>query len=328
MTGTTVPAVTGEFNAAAAMGLSARVGPWGNALIQAARERHDIVALSADLKKYTDLSGFAEAFPDRYIEIGMAEQSLVLTAAGLAYSGLTPIATSFAAFLARRTVDFVTMQIALSGANVILVGATPGISATFGPSHTSTDDLAIWRTVPNLTVIDPMDPLEAAEALSDLLARGGPAYLRQPFNRAGTERSATLPRFELGHAQTLRSGADITIIASGDRVTEALTAAEDLARERVSARVIRSSTIKPFDGDTVAEAAALCPRIVTAENHSVIGGLFSAVSAALTVRGVGARIVPIGVADIHPPFGSPPYTARILNMTADNIADAARGLLA
>src|ERR1700753_3986485 len=114
MTGTTVPAVTGEFNAAAAMGLSARVGPWGNALIQAARERRDIVALSADLKKYTDLSGFAEAFPDRYIEIGMAEQSLVLTAAGLAYSGLTPIATSFAAFLARRTVDFVTMQIALS----------------------------------------------------------------------------------------------------------------------------------------------------------------------------------------------------------------------
>lgn len=314
-------------SAAAQMGLASKVGPWGSALIEAAATRQDIVALSADLKKYTDLKGFAEAFPDRYIEVGMAEQSLVLSAAGLAYSGLTAVATSFAAFLGRRTLDFATMQIALPKANVILVGATPGISATFGPSHTSTDDLAIWRTVPNMTVIDPMDPLEAAQAMTYLLNRGGPAYLRQPFNRASAVRTLELPAFEFGKAQILRTGSDVAIIASGDRVSEALLAAETLDAEGVSASVVRSSTIKPFDGDTIAEIAANCPHIVTAENHSVIGGLFSTVSESLVRRGVAAKVTPIGVPDVHPPFGSPDYTSAVLGMTSADIAKAALDLL-
>jgi transketolase len=314
--------------AAAAMGMRVKAGPWGRALVDAAARRADIVAASADLKKYTDLSAFAATFPDRYIAVGMAEQNLMMTAAGLARAGLTVVATSFAAFLGRRAVDFAIMQIALPRANVKLVGATPGISATFGPSHTSIDDLAVWRAVPNMVVIDPADPVEAAQALTMALDYDGPVYLRQPFDRAAARRTTDLPPFELGKAAVLRVGADVGIVASGDRVPEALTAADTLAGDGIDATVLRVSTIKPFDGDAVADVAARTRRLVTAENHSIIGGLFSATAEALARRGLAVPVTPIGVPDVFPPFGSPEFTAELLGMTARHIADAARAAVA
>lgn len=309
--------------AAAAMGLRSKAGPWGQALLDAAAERDDIVAVSADLKKYTDLTAFAKCYPDRYVEVGMAEQNLVMTAAGLARAGLTVVATTFAAFLARRALDFAIMQIALPRANVKLIGATPGISATFGPSHTAIDDLAVWRAVPNMIVIDPADPAEAAEALTVALDYDGPVYLRQPFNRASAKRIVEMPPFELGRAALLRDGADVGIIASGDRVGEALIAADVLATSGVHAAVLRVSTLKPFDGDAVADLAARTGRLVTAENHSVIGGLFSAVAEALARRGVTVPVRPVGVPDVFPPFGSPDYTADLLGMSSRHIVEAA-----
>ncbi|WP_343598851.1 transketolase C-terminal domain-containing protein [Mycobacterium sp.] len=314
--------------AAAAMGMRARAGPWGRALVDAAARRPEIVALSADLKKYTDLSAFAAEFPARYIAVGMAEQNLVLTAAGLARAGLTVVATSFAAFLSRRAADFAVMQVALPRADVKLIGATPGISATFGPSHTSIDDLAVWRAIPHMVVVDPADACEAAQALTVLLDYDGPVYCRQPFDRPAARHTPELPPFELGKAATLRDGGDVGIVASGDRVPEALAAAETLAGEGIQATVLRVSTIKPFDGDAVADVAARTRRLVTAENHSIVGGLFSATAEALARRGLGVPVVPIGVPDVFPPFGSPAFTAELLGMTSRHIADAARSAAA
>ncbi|CAJ1493097.1 transketolase C-terminal domain-containing protein [[Mycobacterium] kokjensenii] len=315
----------GVGGAAAAMGLRAKAGPWGQALVAAADQRDDIVAVSADLKKYTDLTAFAKTYPERYIEVGMAEQNLVMTAAGLARAGLTVVATTFAAFLSRRAADFAVMQIALPRADVKLIGATPGISATFGPSHTAIDDLAVWRAVPNMIVIDPADPDEAAQALTAVLDYDGPVYLRQPFNRASARRTQEMPPFELGRAALLRDGTDVGIIAGGDRVGEALAAAETLAESGVAAAVLRVSTLKPFDGDAVAELASRTGRLITAENHSVIGGLFSATAEALALRGVAVPVTPIGVPDVFPPFGSPDYTADLLGMGARHIVQAALG---
>ena len=194
-------------DAARAMGLR-KAGPFSAVLCEVAREREEIVAMSADLRKYTDLLAFSAEFPDRYIEVGMAEQNLVAAAAGLARSGLTVVASSFAAFLTRRAQDFTIMQVALARADVKLIGAVPGISATFGPSHTAVDDLAIMRAAPNMVVIDPCDPTETAQALRWALDYDGPVYLRQPFNRAATARpvSDSLPSFELGKCHVLREG--------------------------------------------------------------------------------------------------------------------------
>ena len=313
-------------DAEAEMGMVAKAGPFGQTLVEAARQRPDIAAVSADLKKYTDLTAFAQMFPERYVEVGMAEQNLVCVAAGLAKSGLTVVATSFAAFLSRRTLDFIVMQVALPRARVILVGATPGVSATFGPSHTTVEDLAMMRAVPNLTVLDPTDPQEAAEALAWALECDGPVYLRQPFNRASTQRpeGQVLPPFEVGRAHVVREGEDLTMVVTGDRLQSALRAAESLARDHgVESAVIRATSVKPFDDETVAHWAHRTGRVLTVENHSLHGGLFSTVCEVVAARAIAARVAGNGVKDVFPPFGTPGHVPVVLGMTdADVVADA------
>jgi len=313
--------------AAAQMGMSSKAGPWCQALLAAAHERDDIIAMSADLKKYTDLTAFAEAYPERYVEVGMAEQNLVMAAAGIARAGLTVVATSFAAFLAHRGLDFATMQIALSRSNVKLVGAAPGANTTFGPSHACVDDLSIWRAVPNMVVLDPVDPIAAGEALTFALEYDGPVYMRQPFNRAGSERVQNLPSFRFGQAAILREGGDVAIVAAGDRVRDAVIAAQSLAARGVSATVVRVETIKPFDSKTVAEVAARIGKVVTVENHSVFGGLFSATSEAIVQQGVSAVVRPIAINDVFPPFGTPDFVAKELSIRAQDIVDTVESLL-
>jgi transketolase len=320
------PEVSG---AAKAMGIAAKAGPFGAALVEAGRDRGEIVALSADLKKYTDLAAFAEEFPDRYVEVGMAEQNMIAVAGGLAASGLTVVAATFASFLTRRAHDFTIMQVALPKADVKLIGSVPGISSTFGPSHTAIDDLATMRAVPGMIVIDPADPVETAQALKVALEHDGPVYLRQPFNRPSSARSGRvdLPGFELGKAAIIRNGTDVAIIAGGDRLTDALEASDCLAADGIDATVVRSSTVKPFDADTVAEVAARHRVLVTIENHSVYGGLFSAVSEVIVLRRVACHVVPLGVREEFPPFGSPAYVAARLGMNADTLVRVAKQAL-
>jgi transketolase len=316
--------------AAAQMGIgSSMSGPFGTALIEAASRRDNIVAMSADLKKFTDLMEFAALFPDRYLEVGMAEQSLMMAAAGAASTGLTVVATTFGAFLNRRAADFAVIQIALPRRDVKIIGAVPGITASFGPSHTSIEDVGYWRSIPNMTVIDPVDPIECAEALAVVLDTPGPVYLRQPFNRVASTRDEgrTIPGFELGKAHIIREGGDIAIISAGDRLFDALDAADALATESIQATVVHSSTLKPFDTTTVATIAERFGRVVTIENHTVYNGLFSAVSEVIARNGLACRVIPVAVDDEFPMFGSPDYVAGQLGLTADAVARAARDLI-
>lgn len=313
--------------AAASMGLQVQAGRFGKALIYAAERRAEIVALSADLKKYTDLSAFAEHFPDRYFEIGMAEQNLVMVAAGLANAGLVPVATSFAAFMTRRAHDFTVMQVALPRLNVKLVGAVPGLLCSFGPSHASHDDIAIMRATPNMVVIDPTCAAETGEAIAAALDHDGPVYMRQPFDRGEDDAIAGRAPFRIGKAVRLREGGDVGIIATGAMVHRAIAAAQLLAAEGIHATLLSMPTIKPFDAEAVAELAERTGAIVTVENHSVTGGLFSATAEALAERGIPAVVKPIGIRDTFPPFGEFDYLVRILGMDTKDIAEAARAAL-
>ena len=313
--------------AAASMGLSIQAGRFGKALIAAAERRPEIVALSADLKKYTDLAAFAEHLPDRYFEIGMAEQNLVMVAAGLANAGLVPVATSFAAFMTRRAHDFTVMQVALPKLNIKLVGAVPGLLCSFGPSHASHDDISIMRATPNMVVIDPTCAAETGEAIAAALDHDGPVYMRQPFDRGQDDEIVGRSPFRIGKAVCLREGGDVGIIATGAMVHRAIEAAELLAGQGIQATLLSMPTIKPFDADAVAALAERTGAIVTVENHSVVGGLFSATAEVLAERGIGAVVKAVGIRDTFPPFGEFDYLVRILGMDTSDIAEAALAAL-
>lgn len=315
-------------DAAAQMGLRDMAGPFGRVLIDAAVERPEIVGVTADLSKYTDLFSFAEIYPDRFLNVGMAEQNLVNVACGMAQAGLLPVATTFGAFLTRRGTDFIAMQAALPKANVKLIGAVPGITASFGPSHTSIDDIAAMRLVPNMVVIDPADGVELGQALAAALEYEGPVYIRQPFathvEGAGDDQRES---FQIGKNVLLRKGGDVGIIAMGFMVAEALAAAEELSKQGVEASVLKVSTIKPFDSDSLLELAENTRALVTAENHSVVGGLNSVVCESLAREGRQVRVAAIGVPqDCFPQFGNREYVQEQLGMMPADIARAARDL--
>ncbi|VXD04475.1 Putative uncharacterized transketolase family protein y4mN [Pseudomonas sp. 9AZ] len=313
--------------AAAQMGMRAEPGTFGRVLLQAAQQRPEVVALTADLAKYTDLQAFAETYPTRFLNVGMAEQNLVMVAAGMARSGLVPVATTFAAFMTRRAQDFTIMQVALPRANVKLIGAVPGVMPTFGPSHTSIDDLAMMRAVPNMVVIDPCDMRDLKEATAAALAYDGPVYLRQPFfNAQSAAVTSEREAFQIGKNTLLCAGGDVGIIASSFMVGEALQAAQQLAQQGIQASVLKVSSLKPFDTRSVLELAARVPRLITAENHSVIGGLFSTVAETLAREGLAVRVEAVGVQDVFPMFGSREYVAGQLNMTSGEIVKRALSL--
>lgn len=319
---------SGRSDAARQMGMQAAAGPFATALIAAAEHRPEIVGLSADLAKYTDMQAFRERFPERFLEIGMAEQNLVAIAGGLAQSGLVPVATTFAAFLTRRAQDFTMMQVALPRANVKLIGAVPGVTAGFGPSHASIDDLAAMRTVPKLVVIDPCDTRELGLATAAALEHDGPVYLRQPFAHAGRDSLDPPFPFVLGRATMLRDGGDVGIVASGFMVARALEAAARLHDAGIEAAVLKVSTLKPFDADAVAALAARTGALVTAENHSIYGALFSATSETVARHAIHVAVEPVAVADVFPPFGSLDHVALETGLTADAIVAAAQQALA
>jgi transketolase len=299
-----------------------KAGPFGTALLEVATSRPDVVALSADVADVTGLSAFAEAFPDRFMNVGMAEQNLVMVAAGLAKAGYTPVVTTFAAFATRRALDFIAIQLALSRVNVTVVAALPGIYSTFGPTHQGIEDLAHMRALPNLTVLDPCDNDEMAAATKAAIEHPGPVYLRQLLGRE-TE-AVGLPRtpFTIGPAQPIREGRDVGIIASSIMVRQAMLAAAELERHGIFAAVLKVSTLKPFDHEGVAEFLSRFDRGVTAENHTVLGGLHTATCEALVRHGVRCRVGAVGIADEFCSFGSNPYVAQRHGLTCDAIVQA------
>lgn len=272
--------------------------PFGNALIEVAKNRPDIVGLTADLAKYTDLHVFRDAYPDRFYQMGMAEQLLMATAAGMAREGFTPFATTYAVFASRRAYDFICLAIAEEELNVKIVCALPGLTTGYGPSHQATEDIAIFRGLPNMTIIDPCDALEIEQAVPAIADHKGPVYMRLLRGNVPLILDEYGYKFELGKAKLIRDGADVLIISSGFMTMRALEAATALEQDRVKAAVLHVPTIKPLDVETIRREAAKTGRmVVVAENHTIVGGLGEAVAADLLRNGITPNFRQIALPD-------------------------------
>lgn len=269
---------------------------WGDTLAELGRQDPRLVAVTADLADTTKLHRFKKEFPGRTINVGIAEQNLMAVAAGLAATGLIPVVCTYATFASLRAAEFVRTDIAYNGRNVKIIGTLAGVAfGQGGPTHHSAEDLALLRAIAGLTVLVPSDGAEMAEALRAAIAIEGPVYLR--FGR-GTEPPARPGApFEIGKAALLRPGKDATVLACGATVHAALGAAERAAAEGLEVRVLSVSSLKPFDEAAVLAAARETRRLVTVEDHSVIGGLGSAVAEVVAGAGIACKLHKLGHQD-------------------------------
>lgn len=322
----------GEAGRTLAMGQDEAVGsgrssveaPFGRALARLGKARSDIVGLTADLGKYTDILPFRDAFPDRFFNVGMAEQNLVAVAAGLARTGKVPFATTYGVFATRRAYDFVAMALAHSGLDVKIVAGLPGLTTGYGGTHQAIEDLALMRMIPGLTIIDPCDTTEIEAATEAIAEHHGPVYMRL---LRGAVPVVLEPgyRFEIGKARRLRDGADVGIVSTGFMTERALDAADTLRKQGISVGVLHVPTIKPFDADTVAEFAAGVRHVVTAENHVVVGGLASLVVEALFDRGIARKVTRIGLPDRYIECGAVPTLQAKYGLTTEAMIQTITG---
>lgn len=302
--------------------------PFGHALVELARMRDDIVGLTADLAKYTDLHIFAQAYPDRFYQMGMAEQVMISAAAGLAREGFTPFATTYAVFASRRAYDFICMAIAEEALPVKIVCALPGLTTGYGPSHQATEDLAIFRGMPNLTIIDPCDATEIAQAVPAIADHPGPVYMRLLRGKVPDVLSRYGYAFEIGKAKEIRGGKDVLFISTGFMTMRVLDAAERLAADGVDCAVLHVPTIKPLDIQTLAAEASKGGRlVVTAENHSISGGLGEAVAACLMRDGVHVPFRQIALPDAFLDAGALPTLHDQYGLSVDAVTAAVKSWL-
>lgn len=293
--------------------------PFAAAMVEVGRERPDVVVISADLSKYTDVAPFAQAFPDRFFQVGMAEQNMMGIAGGLAKTGFTPVAVTYAVFATRRAGEQVQMALATGSRTAVVAAFLPGLTTPFRATHQATDDLAIMRAVPGMTVIDPMDATELAGAIRAAVSAGGPVYLRA--QRGDVPELLTPPdAFEIGRCLLLRDGGDAGLIGTGLGSQWALEAAELLAGHGIEAAVLHVPTLKPLDSEAIASFAARFPAVTTVENHSVIGALGSAVCEAVAGTGLACRVIRRGVPDRWAPAGPLDYLRHSLGLDAESLA--------
>jgi transketolase len=314
----------------AAPGQRTRPAPFGHALVELAKTRPDIVGLSADLAKYTDLHIFAQAYPDRFYQMGMAEQLLMSAAAGMAREGFVPFATTYAVFAARRAYDFICLAIAEENLNVKIACALPGLTTGYGPSHQATEDVAIFRGLPNMTILDPCDAHEIEQMVPAMVAHQGPIYLRLLRGNVPLVLDEYAYEFELGKAKTIRDGRDVLIISSGLMTMRALEVAEELGKDRTDVAVLHVPTIKPLDESTIlAEVRRGGRLVVVAENHTVVGGLGEAVAGLLMRNGTlperGFRQV--GLPDEFLDAGALPTLHDRYGISTEAMARSIRGWL-
>jgi transketolase len=266
----------------ASEGQRVKAAPFGKALVELGAQRPEIVGMTADLAKYTDLHLFAQAYPERFHQMGMAEQLLLAAAGGMAKEGLVPFATTYAVFGTRRAYDFIHQVIAEENLNVKMCFALPGLTTGYGPSHQATEDIAMMRGIPGLTIVDPCDALDIEQAVPQIAAHKGPVYMRLLRGNVPLVLDEYDYKFELGKASMLRDGNDVLVISSGFMTMRALEVAQDLAADNVGVAVLHCPTIKPLDEAAIVEAVRYKHRlVVVAENHSVIGGLGESVASAL-----------------------------------------------
>ncbi len=291
----------------AADGQRTRAAPFGKALVELAAQRPDIVGMTADLAKYTDLHLFAQACPERFFQMGMAEQLLMGAAGGMAKEGFVPFVTTYAVFATRRAYDFMHQVIAEENLNVKIVCALPGLTTGYGPSHQATEDLAVMRAMPGMTVIDPCDAHEIEQAVPAIAAHAGPVYMRLLRGQVPMVLDEYGYRFELGRAKVIRDGRDVLFISTGLMTMRALEAAQALQRDQVDAAVLHVPTLKPLDAATILREAARPGRlVVVAENHSTIGGLGEAVAGELMRAAVHPAFRQIALPDAFLDAGALP----------------------
>ncbi len=300
--------------------------PFGRALRALGEKRNDIIGLTADLGKYTDILPFRDAFPDRFFNVGMAEQNLIAVAAGLARTGLTPYATTYGVFASRRAFDFIAIACAHSSLNVKIVAGLPGLPTGYGGTHQAIEDLALMRMIPGLTIIDPCDATEIESATIAVADHPGPVYMRL---LRGAVPVVLEPgyRFEIGRARPLRSGTDVGIISTGLMTERAIDAADALAKRGVSVAVLHVPTIKPFDGAAVAAFASGVDHLVTAENHVMVGGLASLVVETLFDAGVKRKVTRIGLPDRYIECGSVPTLQARYGLTTQAVISKIESLV-
>ena len=289
-------------------------------------EEYDFLVLDADLAAATKTGMFKKKFPERFFDCGIAEGNMVSVAAGIAATGKKVFATSFAMFAAGRAFEQIRNSIGYPHLNVNIVGTHASITVgEDGATHQCSEDLALMRTIPGMTVICPADATEAYAAVEAVLNYDGPCYLRFGRYAVPDLTPEILPdyKFELGKGVTYREGSDVTIVANGYMVHLALLAADILAKEGISAGVINIHTVKPIDTELLVSAAKKTGAIVTAEEHSIIGGLGSAVCEALASE-YPVPVLRVGVEDTFGRSGQVPELLEIYGLTAENIADKAR----
>ena len=298
---------------------------YGKALVEIGKYEN-VIALDADLSESTRSSMFREKYPERFFEMGISEQDMIGTAAGLALSGKIPFASTFAIFISCRALDQVRNAVAYPKLNVKIVGSHAGLlTGEDGVSHQAIEDIAIMRAIPNMTVISPADYTEAKKAVRAIYRYNGPAYLR--LGRA------KLPiiykedyNFRIGKGSLLKEGNDVAVIATGSLVNEALKAYEILKKEKINARIMNISTIKPIDKDMIIKAAKETKGIVTCEDHNVMGGLGSAVAEVLS-ENYPAKIKRIGLMDTFAESGSASELYKKYGLSAEHIAIKVKEIL-
>jgi transketolase len=299
---------------------------FGKTLLELGRENPNIVALNADLSGSTKTGVFAKEFPRRFFNAGVAEQSMMGMAAGLATTGKIVVPSTFAVFATGRVYDIIRQSIAYPNLNVKIVASHAGITVGGdGASHQITEDICLMRVLPNMRVVVPADAVETGKAFKAIMKEPGPFYFR--FGRSPTP--IIMPEdheFELGKASTLRDGKDVTLIGTGVMVSKALHAAEMLKVKGIDARVLNVSTIKPMDRDAISKAGKETKGIITCEEHSIIGGLGSAVSEQL----VQTNPCPMRMVGINDCFGESGEAEELMckyGLTAENIVIEAEKLL-
>jgi len=296
---------------------------YGKGLVELGKKNPDIIVLGADLTSSTRCNWFREEFPDRFIQVGIAEQNLVGIAAGLSLVGKVPFASTYAVFCPGRNWDQIRISVAYNQANVKLTGAHSGVSVgPDGATHQALEDIAITRSLPNMTVLAPCDMIETKKATIAAGEMKGPVYLR--FAREATPVFTTEKTpFQIGQAQIFREGKDATVIACGPVVHEALLAANDLEKEKISVAVVNNPSIKPMDEKTIVEAAKKTGAVVTAEDHQVMGGMGSAVCEVLA-KNAPVPIEMIGVQDRFGESGQPEELMKEFGLLAENIKEAVK----
>jgi transketolase len=300
---------------------------FGEGVLDAAKQNPNVVGIGADITKSVGMNLFADAFPERFISMGIAEQNCMAAAAGMALSGKIPVFATYAVFSAMRTTDQIRISVCYNNVHVVIGGAHAGISVgPDGATHQALEDIAMMRVLPNMTVISPCDATQARIATRKaILDLAGPVYIR--FGREAVPDFTTADLdFEIGTGQLLKPGNDIAILATGHMVWEALQAAEILERENISARVINIHTIKPIDEEIIIKAAKETGAILTAEEHQVMGGFGSAVAEVL-VKNKPVPMAMVGMEDQFGESGQPAELMKKYGLSAENIYRKAKQLL-